>query len=270
MLLPRSFHSRYHSCEHNVDGFPVSVFARKRHLDKTKAIYLHGGGFVFRYLSPSICGWLLDTVGVDELIVPLYGLAPNHTYKDFISLMDKIYEPLLGGGEDIMLVGDSAGGNLALMYAQHIANDRPEWRQPTSVVLFSPSLDPSNSNPDIWSQSTTTHSFSPLDVQLAASWFVEDDESLEASPLCTTLRPLGKVTGRIIVASGTSDSFHAQAVQLKKIAERENVPLVLLQYKGLFHDWVVYKSLPDTKETFADVLSVLISDRMRAGKFKVF
>jgi epsilon-lactone hydrolase len=82
--------------------------------------------------------------------VPLYGLAPQHTYREAYPLVHAVWRELtretVPGG--VALAGDSAGGGLALGLAQELIADAGA-RSPDRLVLLSPWLDLTLGNPRI-------------------------------------------------------------------------------------------------------------------------
>jgi acetyl esterase len=80
----------------------------------TKLLYLHGGGYVVGSLSShhAICAELSDFAGA-ELISADYRLAPEHVWPAQTDDAYSVLTLLLGRGEKVVVIGDSAGGNLA-------------------------------------------------------------------------------------------------------------------------------------------------------------
>jgi acetyl esterase/lipase len=120
-------------------------------------IYLHGGGYFKNILFEH---WMFIRKLIKKsnitVIVFNYPLVPGHTFRDvFISLYgfytDLINkkDPLLmeHARKKIIMAGDSAGGALALAFSMHLRNLGE--RLPEKLLLFSPFLDASCSNPQI-------------------------------------------------------------------------------------------------------------------------
>mgnify|MGYP000008095556 CR=1 FL=1 len=80
----------------------------------TLLLYLHGGGFVVGSLEShhAICAELADFAGA-ELIAVDYRLAPEHRWPAQTDDCFAVLEALAAGGSRMVLIGDSAGGNLA-------------------------------------------------------------------------------------------------------------------------------------------------------------
>ncbi|MFB9953445.1 alpha/beta hydrolase [Rhizobium puerariae] len=80
----------------------------------TVLLYLHGGGFVVGSLQShhAICAEIADHVGA-ELVSVDYRLAPEHVWPAQTNDCFALLKQLAGQGRKIVVVGDSAGGNLA-------------------------------------------------------------------------------------------------------------------------------------------------------------
>lgn len=89
-----------------------------------KLLYLHGGGFVVgsRDSHDSICAEIADASGA-ELISVDYRLAPEHIWPAAHLDAYGVARALLGAGEELILIGDSAGATLAGGLAIKARND---------------------------------------------------------------------------------------------------------------------------------------------------
>ena len=81
---------------------------------KTHLLYLHGGGFVVGSLEShhAICAEIADHVGA-ELISVDYRLAPECRWPAQTDDCFRVLKQLLAEKKSVVLIGDSAGGNLA-------------------------------------------------------------------------------------------------------------------------------------------------------------
>lgn len=106
-------------------------------------IYYHAGGFVFGSLAShrALCSYLAQFSGAQVLNVD-YRLAPEHPAPAAHDDALAAYEWALANGyaaSAIALMGDSAGGNLALSTAVRARNQGLPL--PAAVVALSPALD---------------------------------------------------------------------------------------------------------------------------------
>ena len=142
---PRRLTRRHSLTERVVDGFPVWT-VRPRTPSGTAAVYVHGGAYIAG-IAPqhwALIGRLADA-GV-RVEVPLYGLAPPHTHREAYPLLRRVWTDLRAEGTGgAVLVGDSAGGGLALGLTQELVADGDGV--PDRLVLLSPWLDLTLSHP---------------------------------------------------------------------------------------------------------------------------
>ena len=82
-----------------------------------------------------------------EVHVPIYGLAPHHTASEAVDLVAEVVHGLVAQGRSVVLLGDSAGGGLALVAAQQAA---PAVRQRVAgLLLIAPWIDLTMANPAV-------------------------------------------------------------------------------------------------------------------------
>jgi epsilon-lactone hydrolase len=107
-------------------------------------IHVHGGWFNFGSASAyrNLVGHIASSAAADAFI-PDYGLAPEHIFPSAIMDVEACYRGLVAKGVDkIAVVGDSAGGNLALVLLS-IACGK-SWKgdlAPVGAVAISPVTD---------------------------------------------------------------------------------------------------------------------------------
>jgi monoterpene epsilon-lactone hydrolase len=106
-------------------------------------LYFHGGAFIFRFplTHAGLAARWCRRLGARALMVD-YRLAPEHPYPAAVDDCEAAYRWLLAQGtdpRDIVLAGDSAGGNLALATLLRVkAAGLP---LPACAVLMSPFVD---------------------------------------------------------------------------------------------------------------------------------
>lgn len=136
---PENVTSRTLSLEGLDGALPVRLYQREDSDDRAVILYFHGGGFVLGSLEShdDICAETCARTGFHVLAVD-YRLAPEHThpaaFEDACIAFDWISRTL---GKPVVLMGESAGGNLAACLAHH-ARSLP--RPPIGQVLVYPSL----------------------------------------------------------------------------------------------------------------------------------
>lgn len=117
---------------------------RKRFFDSDTVIYhVHGGGFTFGspWSHKALASRMAGETGA-PVFLPDYRLAPEHPYPAAVEDTIAGWEWLIEMGypaEQIVLSGDSAGGNLALQLVAHL--EAAGATMPAGVVLISPWVD---------------------------------------------------------------------------------------------------------------------------------
>ncbi|GAB3073658.1 alpha/beta hydrolase fold domain-containing protein [Nocardioides zeae] len=140
-----------------VDGFDVYSLVRRGTPvgQRPVVVYLHGGAYVNEIVKQHwhLVARIADELDV-EVQVPIYGLAPDHDAAEARALVATVLQRLVAGGRAAYLMGDSAGGGLALIAAQDeverataSAGARPSTLR--GLTLIAPWLDLSMANPAV-------------------------------------------------------------------------------------------------------------------------
>lgn len=106
-------------------------------------LYLHGGAFIMRLPEghSSMVARFCADAGVSAFL-PWYRLAPEHPFPAAVEDALTAYRGLLDAGhraQDIVIMGDSAGGNLCLAVLHLIA--RAQLPMPAASIALSPITD---------------------------------------------------------------------------------------------------------------------------------
>ena len=229
---------RHEVSSRTVAGFPCWT-VRPRTTGTVAAVYLHGGAYLAGISSQhwALIGRLADA-GV-RVEVPLYGLAPQHTYRDAYPFLSAVYRQVVADapGQRVVLVGDSAGGGLALGLAQALL-DRGR-SGPDRLVLLSPWLDLTLAHPLIPSYERRDPWLArPGLLAAARSWAGGDD------PTAPRLSP---GNGRLVglpptsVFVGTREIGYPDAADFATAAAAAGVEIDLVVAEGAVH---VYPLVP--------------------------
>jgi len=187
-------------------------------------LYLHGGAYVFEI---SFFHWLAVARLVAEakvpVVLPIYPLAPLSTAAETVVTARRIAADLVAasGAGTVTIMGDSAGGGLALAVAQQLRDDGgAPLRQ---IVLISPWLDVSMTEPD-------SAAIDRYDAMLHGPGCAEAGRVYAGDLPVTDSRvsPIhGDLSGLppITVFSGTHDILHPEARRLVTLAQEAGVPI---------------------------------------------
>jgi acetyl esterase/lipase len=204
-------------------------------------IYLPGGAYVMEATSfhRQFALKLAQKYGLSVSLVN-YPKAPEHTYRTAHSVLQSIFLQLQDKYADqkFRLLGDSAGGGLALAFLQSL-RDQNAPSLPDRTVLISPWLDLSMSHsqiPDYIERDLIL----PLDgLEHAARLFAggEDLKHPQLSPLFDDLSGLGEIQ----LIFGTEELFYPDCLVL--IDKVQNVPGTKVDWQigeNLIHAWPIF------------------------------
>ncbi len=211
------------------EGWAVYTFEPAAADPRATVLYLHGGAWVHEIAKPH---WrLVERIAAQaraRVVVPLYPLVPFGTAADVVpKVTDLAMESSVDG-----LVGDSAGGQIALSTALALRDDG--WI--ASTVLISPALDIALGNPaiasvdDPWIDRDSLREY--------GRWWQGElaDDDPRVSPLHADLAGLGPMT----VFSGTRDILNADARELVDKATRSGVTVEYHEGHRLAHDYPLF------------------------------
>jgi epsilon-lactone hydrolase len=138
--------------EDRIGGVPVVVFTPPEIRRRGALLFFHGGSYIFgsaRRTHAELLASLALSIGA-RVIGPEYRLAPEHPYPAALEDALNVYSGIRANGlaaHDIVLAGDSAGGNLALALQLALRDRRVE--QARALALVSPWLDLTASRPSV-------------------------------------------------------------------------------------------------------------------------
>ena len=211
------------------------------------ALYCHGGGFQIGGVAShaSLIARLAAAARM-RMFAFDYRLAPEHRYPAARDDAFDAYRWLLDQGErPAAIVGDSAGGALALQTAQRIRD--AGMPLPSLIVLISPWLDLSMQS-DSYIELADEDPFSKsAQLRLMAKTYVGRDGPPLASPLVSPL--WGDMAGLppIVVHAGGADITVGDSRILVDRVREAGGRVDLRVYPGMCHHFQIYEALPDAQ-----------------------
>ncbi|MFF7385454.1 alpha/beta hydrolase fold domain-containing protein [Streptomyces griseoluteus] len=249
--VPESLRRRCLVSTGTVDGHEVITLTPRAGATGTEVIYLHGGVYVRPLVSAHwrIIEALIRRTGA-TFVVPLYGLAPRHTADDAYRFLDTVYATVVqrAGNHPVLLAGDSCGAGLSVGLAIRCRNEG--LRPPAGLILFSPWLDVTMTNPGI-------PALTPLDPMLAPAGFIaagrdwaggRDVTDPLVSPLQDTLENLPPIT----VYQGGHDILLPDAEKFTTKARAAGTPVDLRVWPTAFHVFVGAGWTPEARQALRD------------------
>lgn len=215
----------------DVAGWPVFTVTSNGTTSTVRAVYLHGGSFVYEIAAQhwSLVADLARTTGA-RIVVPIYPLAPAATASAIVPRAAD-----LAAGADVIM-GDSAGGDIALAAAM-VLRDRT-GRGPRTI-LISPVLDVGLTDPRVAELAVRDPWLAIPGAKYANDLYRAQLAPTDplVSPLYGSLDGLGPIT----LFSGTRDMLNADATRLVALAASVGHELDYHEAAGMIH---VYPLLP--------------------------
>jgi acetyl esterase/lipase len=191
------------------------------------------------------------------ITAPDYPLAPTYTYVDAFDMVVKLYKQMMqtNEAENMIPMGDSAGGGFALALAQRLRDEH--LPQPGQIILLSPWLDITLTNESIKSIDRKDP-FLGIEGLLEAgkqyAGLTSPDHYL-LSPVYGSLKGLGN----IFVFAGSNEILVADTRKLKSLAAKQQVEIIYYEYPDMFHAWMLL-NLPESKKAKQQLAVLINSD----------
>ena len=257
-LVPKYLYKSYEISEFILEGKTVATLQPKEAGTHTHILYFHGGAYV---LEGSSMHWKIVETVIKKTNCRIsyidYPLAPESNYMDTFSMVKQSFNKLikLYPNDKFIFMGDSAGGGLALAFAQKLANENTAV-QPIKNILFSPWLDITMQNEDIKNQEFSDRVL-PLRGLISAGKLYAGGEN----PTNYLLSPINaKLTNlpETIVFYGTYELFYPDC---KLLAQRVKSigNFKFFEYEGMQHDWVIYP-IPEAKQALNTAIEFINKD----------
>ena len=202
-------------------------------------IYIHGGAYVSQLNEFQVSTAMkLAKKTNSKIYIPLYPLAPKHTFEESYELLDKLYSKIISENEysKIIIAGDSAGGGLALGFGEYLLTK--EIRRPDYYILISPWIDISMENEDI-------KDYEEVDPMLNKIALIVDGDAwrgnvsnkdYRVSPLFGNMEGLSNV----FITIGTREILYPDALLLYDKLVTSGVNAKLEIGKNMNHTYVGY------------------------------
>jgi len=214
-------------------------------LDKKRIIlYMHGGGYFMGSIKThhNLVSYIAKAANAKVLLFE-YRLAPEHRYPASLNDSLHAYNWLLEEGyspDNIVLVGDSAGGGLVLATLMKIRdNDIPK---PKAAILLSPWVDLTLSGQSVTENEKTDCLFSKKLGDKVSKLYVNNESEL-VSPYVSPL--FGSLEGfppmKIYVSN--REILYSEALEIAKKAKAENVKVEVYVGNNTMHVWQLWAGI---------------------------
>lgn len=241
---------------HTIDNSSVYVVNAQENRQQNVILYIHGGAWYqdplkqhFEFID------LLASSMNAKVIMPIYPKVPHADYQQTFDLLMKIYKQIITTVESayqITIMGDSAGGQISLSFAQYLK--QAGLIQPSNIVLISPVLDASFSNPE----APIYEKIDPMLGIEGSKFFTElwaNDLPLtdwKVSPINGDLEGLGHIT----IVIGTKETIYPDSLKLSKMLNSKNIKHDFIPGYNLFHIFPIFP-IPERQQTIEQLKRII-------------
>ena len=261
--------------EIELENFHMELLESREDPNTDKIILqLHGGGYVgpMRNAYRMFAGLYNEVSQGMSVLTIDYRVAPEHPYPAALEDACAAYQWLLDEGwfsDQIILVGDSAGGGLALALC-HLLMDQGK-QLPCGIVAMSPWTDLTASGESY----ETNYERDPLFGKTRDSMiynnqvYVGDHDPMDAyiSPLFGDFRGFPPM----LIQVGSYEMLLSDSVEVAAKARQQGVKVRLSIYEGMFHIFqMAAKMLPESRKAWVEIgrfIAILTNDRHLSHEF---
>jgi acetyl esterase/lipase len=234
---PAAVARRFDIASREIGGHRVyEVAPRGAVHDDRRILYLHGGAYVFEITSFHwhLIAEMAQRLGA-RITVPIYPIAPEHRFDEMFSMVLGTYRTMLdeSSAKDIVFMGDSAGGNMAVVLTMMAAEEGLPL--PARHVLISPGLDMTLENPQVV-EAAARDPWLDIEGGLEAIRHYAphiDRSDWRISPIKGDLSVLPPT----LVLAGGLDLLTVDTVRFAQMARAAGVDMDLVVEPGMVHVW---------------------------------
>lgn len=241
----------------DMDNFTMKFLSSKENPRYDRVILqLHGGGYMgaIRNAYYVFAGLYNEVSHGCSVLTPDYRVAPEYPYPAALEDAVASYKWLLErgwSGEQIVVVGDSAGGGLAMALTMYIRDhDMPI---PGGIVAMSPWTDVTASGESY----TTNYESDPLFGKTKDSLIYVNDYPGEHDPMDCYISPLFgdfRQFPPMLIQVGSIEMLLSDSVDAAAKARHQGVRVRLSVYEGMFHVFQMgYLNIPESKKAWYEV-----------------
>jgi acetyl esterase/lipase len=248
-------HREHQISKQDVDGHLVWTIEPREQPSGKHVIYLHGGAYVNSFAAQH-WEFMSKLVQASHCTVtaPNYPHAPEYGVHDVFALLLPLYNELAAraGSANITIMGDSSGGGISLALAQQLREAGLD--QPGRLILLSPWLDATLSNPEVAEFDKIDPFLGVEGLQYGGAAYARDvdPKSYLVSPVYGSVRDLAPISLFI----GTRDILFPDCRKLRERAADEGVRIDYREYDRMVHDWML-GPMPEAKHAISEIVELI-------------
>ena len=219
-------------------------------------LYFHGGSYTAE-MTDNHWDFLAKLANDTNMtvIAPDYPLTPKANYENVFNMVEPFYKKVITnyGADNVIVMGDSAGGGLALGLIEKMSIN--DIKQPSKTILISPWLDVSMSNPNINSVDDRKLNKNALSLAgIAYSRGIDKTEEYLVSPVKGQVNKIKNV----IIFIGNKDMLYPDCQLLQEKAREVGVEINLKEYENADHIWIIDNNDALAKKAYQDLVETLM------------
>ncbi|MGL4450374.1 MAG: alpha/beta hydrolase fold domain-containing protein [Sarcina sp.] len=254
--LPKNFKLKSEVTEFEDSGMVIYRLKPKELKSDKKIIYLHGGAYIEDMNKQH---WIFIDKMVKklgcEIILPMYVLAPFNNCEESFDKVYRFYEKytLEYESENIVLMGDSAGGGLALALSQKVKIKG--IKSPSDLILLSPWLDVSMKDEKMKEIESRDYILGIDSLKECGKLWAGNlsVENRKVSPIYGNFSNVGKIT----IFTGTNDILWLDSLKLKYLLYEEDIAFNYYEYQDMPHVFAILP-LAESDEVIDSIKDIII------------
>jgi len=245
----------------SADGVPCEWLVPDDCTTTQVLLYLHGGGFVLGLTSLHLemAAYLAQKLNSRVLMVD-YRVAPEHPFPAPLEDCVTAYRWLVKqgfSGQNIVIAGDSAGGNLTLTTLMSLRDSGEPL--PAAAACLSPVGNMEDRSGLLKGEYDPL--LHPRAAKLYNKSYVADNDP--RTPLLSPVFGDWHGLPALLIHCGEDEILREDAVQIEKLAKDAGVDVRLEIYPRMWHVWQIYPDLPQASQSLDDIAGFLKS-KLRA------
>ncbi len=248
----RAFRARYDFRVDDAFGHPCYTLAPRtgERAHAPRILYLHGGCYTYEITGFhwDFLGKLVDALGA-TITVPIYPLAPEHDHAEAFAMLEPLADRLLAIEPGrVVVMGDSAGGGLALALATRTATPKPR-----AVILLSPWVDIALADPAIDAFEARDPMLGRGGLVAAGAMWANGSDPMDprVSPIHASFAGLPPIT----IFIGGRELLLPDAHRLRDRLIDAGITVTLHEEPSMFHVWPLVVVLPEAKRALTHIVA---------------
>lgn len=238
LTIPKYISKEYNLKKEKFHQRNVYILSPKDNKNSKVILYQHGGSYTTN-LTTTYWNFFSDIVKDTgaTIIIPDYPLTPTYYYQDVFDMMLPLYEEVINkvGSDNLIVMGDSAGGGLSLALCQEAGEKGLE--QPSRLILISPWLDVSLDNPEIDLVQENDPLLNKDLLKLAGQLYARDTD-LSYYLVSPIDGPLDKIKN-ITIFSGSYDILNPDVELFVEKAKKQGIEIDYRKTEQAVHIWIL-------------------------------